>query len=87
MPTCILAKTFKGKDFPNIENLLNWHGKALGDKTNDMIAHLETLIKNPGGDKLPIQASVYFLTLILILNSKYLILAVCFVGAYNMISY
>jgi len=58
MPTCILAKTFKGKDFPNIENLLNWHGKALGDKTNDMIAHLETLIKNPGGDKLPIQAPV-----------------------------
>jgi len=58
MPTCILAKTFKGKDFPNIENLLNWHGKALGDKTADMVAHLETLIKNPGADKLPIQAPV-----------------------------
>jgi len=53
-----LARTFKGKDFPNIEDLMNWHGKALGDKTDAMITHLEGLIKNPGADKLPIAAPV-----------------------------
>merc|ERR1719348_655554 len=58
MPTCILARTFKGKDFPDIENLLNWHGKALGGKTDEIVAHLEGLIKNPGADKLPIQAPI-----------------------------
>ena len=58
MPTCILARTFKGKDFPNIEDLMNWHGKALGDKTDAMITHLEGLIKNPGAEKLPIAAPV-----------------------------
>ena len=57
MPTCILARTFKGKDFPDIENLLNWHGKALGGKTDEIVAHLEGLIKNPGADKLPIQVN------------------------------
>lgn len=44
-PTAIIAKTFKGKHFPNIENLENWHGKPLGDFTNDVIKHLEGLIK------------------------------------------
>merc|ERR1719474_1253906 len=58
MPTCIIAKTFKGKDFPNIEDLLNWHGKALGDKTASIISHLEGLIKNPSASKPTIQAPV-----------------------------
>ena len=58
MPTCILARTFKGKDFPNIENLMNWHGKALGDKTDEIIAHLEGLIKNPGAERPSIQAPI-----------------------------
>jgi len=58
MPTCIIAKTFKGRDFPDIENLLNWHGKALGDKTDAIISHLEGLIKNPGAEKLSITAPV-----------------------------
>ena len=58
MPTCIIAKTFKGKDFPDIENVLNWHGKALGDKTDAMISHLEGLLKNPGAENLPISAPV-----------------------------
>jgi transketolase len=40
-PTCILAKTFKGHDYPDIENLMNWHGKALGDKTDAVVAHLK----------------------------------------------
>ncbi|KAL2726534.1 transketolase-like protein 2 isoform X2 [Vespula squamosa] len=47
-PTAILAKTFKGKNFPNIEDLDNWHGKPLGTKANEIIQHLTGLLKNPG---------------------------------------
>ncbi|KAJ8983517.1 hypothetical protein NQ317_012008 [Molorchus minor] len=47
-PTAIVAKTLKGKNFPNIENLDNWHGKALGAEADRVIQHLKTLIKNPG---------------------------------------
>jgi len=47
-PTCLIAKTFKGKYFPDIENLMNWHGKALGAKATDVVKHVESLIKNPG---------------------------------------
>ncbi|XP_043478533.1 transketolase-like protein 2 isoform X2 [Leptopilina heterotoma] len=47
-PTAVLAKTFKGRNFPNIEDLDNWHGKPLGAKANEVIEHLTTLIKNPG---------------------------------------
>ncbi|XP_014475838.1 PREDICTED: transketolase-like protein 2 isoform X2 [Dinoponera quadriceps] len=47
-PTAILAKTFKGKNFPEIENLDNWHGKPLGGKANEVIQHLNGLLKNIG---------------------------------------
>ncbi|XP_008543728.1 transketolase-like protein 2 isoform X1 [Microplitis demolitor] len=47
-PTAILAKTFKGKNFPGIEDLENWHGKALGNKADEVVAHLKSLIKNAG---------------------------------------
>lgn len=47
-PTAILAKTFKGKSFPNIEDLENWHGKALGNKAEEVIKYLTSLLKNPG---------------------------------------
>lgn len=47
-PTCLIAKTFKGKYFPEIEDLMNWHGKALGAKTDAVISAVEALIKNPG---------------------------------------
>ncbi|XP_011307018.1 transketolase-like protein 2 isoform X1 [Fopius arisanus] len=47
-PTAILAKTFKGKFFPNIEDLENWHGKPLGDKAEETIKYLTSLIKNHG---------------------------------------
>lgn len=43
-PTAIIAKTYKGKFFPNIEDLDNWHGKPLGDKANEVIKHLEGLM-------------------------------------------
>merc|ERR1712088_699658 len=44
-PTIILAKTYKGRAFPNIEDLMNWHGKALGAKSDEVVAHLKTLAK------------------------------------------
>lgn len=47
-PTAIVAKTFKGKHFPNIEDLENWHGKPLGENANDVIQHLQSLIRNAG---------------------------------------
>ncbi len=44
-PTCILAKTFKGRNFPDIEDQLNYHGKALGDKTEALVKHLKSLLQ------------------------------------------
>ena len=44
-PTIILMKTYKGRDFPEIEDKMNWHGKALGDKTEEVIAHLKGMMK------------------------------------------
>ena len=58
MPTCIIARTFKGKNFPDIENLLNWHGKALGDKTDAIVQHLQGLIQQPDAPNVAIQSPV-----------------------------
>jgi transketolase len=45
-PVAIIAKTFKGKYFPHdIEDQLNWHGKAL--KLSDIIKDLKAMMKNP----------------------------------------
>jgi len=46
MPTCILAKTLKGKGFPDIEDKDNWHGKPLGAKADSVIDHLKSVIAN-----------------------------------------
>ncbi|KAK9889440.1 hypothetical protein WA026_004709 [Henosepilachna vigintioctopunctata] len=51
-PTAVLAKTFKGKNFPKIEDLENWHGKPLGDHSDRVIQHLKSLLKNPGPSQL-----------------------------------
>jgi len=45
-PTCLVARTFKGKYFPEIEDLMNWHGKPLGDKATGVVDHVTALIKN-----------------------------------------
>lgn len=45
-PTAILAQTYKGKGFPEIEDLEDWHGKPLMEKGESIIKHLTTLIKN-----------------------------------------
>lgn len=46
-PTAIVAKTFKGKYFPDIEDLVEWHGKPLGAQAESVIQHLKTMIRNP----------------------------------------
>ncbi|CAF1081625.1 unnamed protein product [Adineta ricciae] len=43
-PTCILAKTFKGSGLKGIENELDWHGKPLGDKADELVANLRKLV-------------------------------------------
>ncbi|KAJ8711556.1 hypothetical protein PYW08_008510 [Mythimna loreyi] len=45
-PTALIAKTFKGRGFPGIEDLENWHGKALGGEGDKIIKHLQSQIKN-----------------------------------------
>lgn len=47
-PMAVIAKTFKGKFFPNIEDMENWHGKPLGDAAEGVMKHLQALIKNKG---------------------------------------
>lgn len=45
-PTCILAKTFKGKGCPEIEDLMNWHGKPLGAKADKVINEIQKNMKS-----------------------------------------
>lgn len=47
-PTAILARTYKGKFFPNVEDLENWHGKPLGKEAPAVLQHLQGMIKNNG---------------------------------------
>lgn len=46
-PVAIVMKTFKGRDFPGIEDLENWHGKPLGGKSETVLAHLESQLMKP----------------------------------------
>lgn len=45
-PTALIAKTYKGRDFPKIENEENWHGKPLGANSEATLEHLEKLLAN-----------------------------------------
>ncbi|XP_050313724.1 transketolase-like protein 2 [Anthonomus grandis grandis] len=47
-PTAIIAKTLKGKNFPEIEDKDSWHGKPLGAESNRVVEHLKSLIVNQG---------------------------------------
>jgi transketolase len=47
-PTAIVAKTFKGKGIPGIEDELNWHGKSLGDKSDAAVEAISARIVNKG---------------------------------------
>lgn len=51
-PTAIIAKTYKGRAFPDIEDKENWHGKPLGEKADSTIKHLTGLIHNKGAIQL-----------------------------------
>lgn len=57
-PTALIAKTYKGKHFPNIEDLENWHGKPLGDEAERVIKHLSGLIRNNGPLTVQIQKPI-----------------------------
>jgi len=46
-PTMILAKTYKGRDFPEMEDKMNWHGKALGAKSAEVLEHLKAKLISP----------------------------------------
>lgn len=64
-PTCIIAKTYKGKNMPGIENGDNWHGKPLpAAKGAEIVKHLEGLIQNKdklGYELLPLREPEYVL--------------------------
>jgi len=55
-PTALVAKTFKGKGIPGIENELNWHGKALGDKASAALEAISGRIVNKGPHGLKVSA-------------------------------
>uniref|UniRef100_A0A8C5BQP4 Transketolase n=1 Tax=Gadus morhua TaxID=8049 RepID=A0A8C5BQP4_GADMO len=47
-PTCIVAKTFKGKGLKNIEDLENWHGKPIPkDRVDELLKELQNQIQVP----------------------------------------
>uniref|UniRef100_A0A7N6BEW0 Transketolase n=2 Tax=Anabas testudineus TaxID=64144 RepID=A0A7N6BEW0_ANATE len=47
-PTCIVAKTFKGKGLKNIEDLDNWHGKPIPkDRVEELLKDLQAQIQVP----------------------------------------
>ena len=50
LPLCKLLYFFRliGKGFPNVEDLENWHGKALGAQAAPAVEACQKLIVNPG---------------------------------------
>uniref|UniRef100_A0A0B6XYR0 Transketolase n=1 Tax=Arion vulgaris TaxID=1028688 RepID=A0A0B6XYR0_9EUPU len=47
-PTCILAKTYKGHGIPGVADAENWHGKPLGNQTEEAIKAIKDNIVNSG---------------------------------------
>jgi len=48
-PTCLLAKTFKGRGIPGIEDADDWHGRVLGTaKSDSILATIKGQIINAG---------------------------------------
>lgn len=46
-PTALICKTFKGKGYPGVEDQENWHGKALGAKTDEALDACKKALANP----------------------------------------
>lgn len=62
-PTAILAKTFKGKGFPNIENKDNWHGKAItGEQAEELVKVRRTICSACSQSNFNRFQSIYFST-------------------------
>lgn len=55
-PSCILAKTYKGRGAKGVEDLEGWHGKALGDKAQGALDEINGRIVNKGPHNIKIQA-------------------------------
>ncbi|VVC33185.1 Transketolase, N-terminal,Transketolase C-terminal/Pyruvate-ferredoxin oxidoreductase domain [Cinara cedri] len=53
-PTAILAKTYKGKGFINIEDMEKWHGTPLNDKATKVLEEINGQIRNK---KIPVTIS------------------------------
>lgn len=50
-PVALICKTFKGYNFPEIQDKDNWHGKPLGAEADAVIKFLETKMNvGPAGD-------------------------------------
>ncbi|GIY52764.1 hypothetical protein CDAR_371401 [Caerostris darwini] len=49
-PTAIIAKTIKGKKFPDIENKEGWHGKPLGTQGTEIIKQIQEELLKKGTD-------------------------------------
>ncbi|XP_060593457.1 transketolase-like protein 2 [Ruditapes philippinarum] len=47
-PTCILAKTLKGKGFPGIEDSPGWHSKILGPRAESVIKIIKGRMNSQG---------------------------------------
>jgi transketolase len=46
-PSCILAKTFKGRGIPTVEDADDWHGKPLGSaKTEPALTSIQAQISS-----------------------------------------
>ncbi|KAJ8949633.1 hypothetical protein NQ318_007398 [Aromia moschata] len=69
-PTALVAKTYKGRDFPGIENEDNWHGKPLGAHTEKVLKHLKSLLKSEGQLKFTIPSPVAAVPQVDITNVK-----------------
>jgi len=49
LPTCLVAKTFKGRNMPGQEDLIGFHGKPVAASSkDDIVNHLNGLIKDSG---------------------------------------
>jgi transketolase len=73
-PTCILAKTVKGKYFPGVEDVVSFHGKPLGDLAEPALKAVKRLIKTNytklAFEFLPIQAPSFTVSPVDITNIK-----------------
>ncbi|KAL1505480.1 hypothetical protein ABEB36_005043 [Hypothenemus hampei] len=69
-PTALIAKTYKGRDFPDIEDREGWHGKPLGQETDRVLQYLQGVLVNKGKLNYTIPPPTYNIPLVNIHNIK-----------------